>query len=270
MADSLRHQIEAGEIVVDEQLPTQAELVEKFDVARATVQRALKELQDEGYVESIQGKGVFARNWRKPTPAHANGAAQGVDSASVELDDAIAEAFEAEHITIDAYCLTAESLNAAIVPQVRRIHRGELTPSSIRVRLLRPSADAPLAIPRNVDDPEDPRPLERLAELIDVHARSLENLLADVAARDLVDDVAFEVKQVAITPVVKVYLINEMQGLIGYYAIKDNEVRLADGAVVKIWDVFGLGAKLYAQGDEQLAECREWFESLWTKIARSV
>ncbi|MFJ4987968.1 hypothetical protein ACIP9H_29710 [Streptomyces sp. NPDC088732] len=80
----------------------------------------------------------------------------------------------------------------------------------------------------------------------------------------------FEVRRVAITPVFKVYLINETQGLIGYYAIKDNEVRLADGDIVKIWDVFGLGAKLYRQGGEQREECREWFESLWTKIARSV
>lgn len=178
-----------------EQLPTRTELVERFGTARATVQKALKLPEAEGYVEPAQGKGVFARDWRQSVgTAHANGAAYvpapAVSVGSVELDDAIAEAFEAEHITIDAYCLTAESLTAALVPQVRRIHRQEISPSSIRVRLLRPSVDAPSAIPRNVDDPEDSRPLERLAGLIDLHARSLENLLADLAARDLVAEVA--------------------------------------------------------------------------------
>ncbi|MDX3076501.1 winged helix-turn-helix domain-containing protein [Streptomyces sp. NPDC088354] len=269
VADSLRHQIEAGEIPVDEQLPTQAELVETFDVARATVQRALKELQDEGYVESIQGKGVFARNWRNPTPAHANGAAHRTDSASVELEDAIAEAFEAEHITIDAYCLTSESLNAALSRPVGRILRGELRPSSIAVRLLLPSPDALLAIPRNVEDPDDARPRHRLAGLIDLQTRVLRNLLGDLENRELTS-VKIETKTVPITPMTKIYLLNGDQGLTGYYSVVDNNVVLDDGTRVAIYDVLGVGAELYPQGPAQLEECRQWFDSLWTTIAESV
>ncbi|MFD3455915.1 GntR family transcriptional regulator [Streptomyces sp. NPDC058691] len=269
VADSLRHQIVAGEIAVGDQLPTQAELVDEFGLARATVQRALKELQDEGYVESIQGKGVFARNWRNQTPAHANGVAHRPDSASVELDDAIAEAFEAEHITIDAYCLTSESLNAALSRPVGRILRGDLTPSSITVRLLLPSPDALLAIPRNVSDRDDARPRRRLAGLIDLQARVLHNLLGDLENRGLAT-VVIETKTVPITPMTKIYLLNGDQGLTGYYSVAPNNVVLDDGTTLSIYDVLGVGAKLYPQGSLQLEECRRWFDSLWNTIAESV
>lgn len=268
VADSLRDRIEAGEIPVDGQLPTQAELVEQFDVARATVQRALRELQDEGYVASIQGKGVFARNWSNPTPAHANGAPEQPVSATVKLADAVAEAFEAEHITVDAYCLTSESLNAAIVEPVGRILRGELHPSSITVRLLLPSPDVLLAFPRNVEDPDDARPRERLARLMELQTEVLRNLLFDLSARGFVESVAVEIKTVPITPTTKVYALNGVKGMTGYYKVVAQPVFL-DGGPVTIYDVLGVGAKLYVQSAEQFAECREWFNSLWTTIAAS-
>ncbi|MFE0629776.1 GntR family transcriptional regulator [Streptomyces sp. NPDC058864] len=269
VADSLRDRIEAGEIPVDGQLPTQAELVEQFDVARATVQRALRELQDEGYVASIQGKGVFARNWRNPTPAHANGAPEQPVSATVKLADALVEAFADEHVTIDAYCLTSESLNGALLEPVGRILRGELRPSSITVRLLLPSPHAFLAIPKSVDDPEDPRPRERLAGLIDLHMRLLSNLLTDLETRGCVDSVTIETRKVPITPTTKVYLLNGDRGLQGYYAVQKGNVALNDGTSMEIYDVLGVGAELYAQGSEQFSTCRQWFDSLWGTIAQS-
>ncbi|MFF3948940.1 winged helix-turn-helix domain-containing protein [Streptomyces sp. NPDC001902] len=268
VADALRHEIEGGDIATGEQLPTHAELVDRFDVSRATVQKAIKALEGKGYVESAQGKGVFARDWRKSAvAAHANGTATAtVEAGSVELDDAIAEAFEAEHVTIDAYCLTAESLNAAIVPQVKRIIRGEIRPSSIHLRLLLPRTDVRLAVPRNVEDPDDERPMARLTDLSAAHTRALRNL-ENLAGQGAVPEVKVEVRLVPVTPLHKLYLINEDLALDGMYVVTDNVINV-DDATIKIHDVLGVGAKLYPQPRERVELSQEWFDSLWTRLAK--
>ncbi|WP_431962114.1 GntR family transcriptional regulator [Actinacidiphila sp. bgisy160] len=267
VADVLRHEIEGGAIGVGEQLPTHAELVDRFDVSRATVQKAIKALEGKGYVESALGKGVFARDWRKSVTAHANGTAvPAAGAGSIELDDAIAEAFEAEHITIDAYCLTAESLNAAIVQQVKRIIRGDIRPSSIHLRLLLPRTDVRLAIPRSVEDPDDERPMERLSSLSAAHVRALRNL-ENLVGQGAVSEVTVEVRLVPVTPLHKLYLINGDMALDGMYVVTDNVITIGD-ATIKIHDVLGVGAKLYPQPPERVGLSQEWFDSLWTRLAK--
>jgi GntR family transcriptional regulator len=68
LADLLRRSI-ADEVFKDgRQLPTEAELVDRFGLSRNTVRRALQELVAEGVVERTPGKGTF------PTPpAEGNG-----------------------------------------------------------------------------------------------------------------------------------------------------------------------------------------------------
>ncbi|GAA1853915.1 GntR family transcriptional regulator [Brevibacterium marinum] len=56
--DILRHEISNGE--VDGQTPiTEALLLDRFEVSRAPIRQALKELSDEGFVYRRQGKGTF-------------------------------------------------------------------------------------------------------------------------------------------------------------------------------------------------------------------
>ena len=43
-------------------IPAEAEFCEMFGVSRITVRKALEELQAEGYLEKIQGKGTYVRN----------------------------------------------------------------------------------------------------------------------------------------------------------------------------------------------------------------
>ena len=55
----LREGISAGRWVAGDLLPSEAELVALFEVSRMTVNRALRELHQEGMIERLQGVGTF-------------------------------------------------------------------------------------------------------------------------------------------------------------------------------------------------------------------
>jgi len=57
----LRKSITLGEYKEGERLPSEADLVERFQTSRLTVQRALKELQHQGLIERRAGSGTFVR-----------------------------------------------------------------------------------------------------------------------------------------------------------------------------------------------------------------
>lgn len=53
---------EAGRLETGKQVPSEHEIAEQFGVSRQTVRQAFGELEKEGWLERIQGKGTFARN----------------------------------------------------------------------------------------------------------------------------------------------------------------------------------------------------------------
>jgi GntR family phosphonate transport system transcriptional regulator len=59
ISQTISHSIASGEYRRGGRLPTEAELAERFGVNRHTVRRALKELRDQGILQSRQGAGVF-------------------------------------------------------------------------------------------------------------------------------------------------------------------------------------------------------------------
>jgi GntR family transcriptional regulator len=60
----LREQIDQGIYTADEQLPSESQLVESFDVSRITIRRALQTLEGEGMIYRRQGLGSFVRGDR--------------------------------------------------------------------------------------------------------------------------------------------------------------------------------------------------------------
>ncbi len=52
-------QISAGELQPRDRVPSENELVDATGVSRMTANRALRELNDEGYVERVAGVGTF-------------------------------------------------------------------------------------------------------------------------------------------------------------------------------------------------------------------
>lgn len=62
ISEALRAQIRAGELPVGSQLPTESALMVQFGVARGTVRRALRTLNEQGIVQTLRGKGTYVRS----------------------------------------------------------------------------------------------------------------------------------------------------------------------------------------------------------------
>jgi GntR family transcriptional regulator len=65
IADHLREAISSETLHEGDQLPSEAELMDHYGVARMTVRNAVRVLQDEALVTSEHGRGVYVR--RRPT-----------------------------------------------------------------------------------------------------------------------------------------------------------------------------------------------------------
>ncbi|TDF94094.1 GntR family transcriptional regulator [Paenibacillus piri] len=53
----------SGKLKIHEQLATEVEIAEQFYTSRQTARRALGELENEGYLYRVQGRGTFVNNW---------------------------------------------------------------------------------------------------------------------------------------------------------------------------------------------------------------
>ncbi len=64
LKDLIIGRISSGELRPSDRVPSENELVEMMNVSRMTANRALRELNDEGYVERIAGRGTFVSDFR--------------------------------------------------------------------------------------------------------------------------------------------------------------------------------------------------------------
>lgn len=59
LSDAIKDKIESGGWEAHTQLPSERELCEIYGVSRATVRQAMQELEVNGYIYKVQGKGTF-------------------------------------------------------------------------------------------------------------------------------------------------------------------------------------------------------------------
>lgn len=64
LKEMIIERISAGELKPQDRVPSENELVESMNVSRMTANRALRELNDEGYVERVAGRGTFVADLR--------------------------------------------------------------------------------------------------------------------------------------------------------------------------------------------------------------
>jgi len=59
LKEDLVNLIKNGEYAIGQPVPTEKELIEGYGISRATVRQAMLELQNEGYINRVPGKGTF-------------------------------------------------------------------------------------------------------------------------------------------------------------------------------------------------------------------
>jgi GntR family transcriptional regulator len=128
VADALRDQIQQRELTPGRQLPTEARLMERFDVSRNTVRLALGVLRTEGLVVTGQGRGSFVADVAVRERPRATGTLEstvtgrGSETLARELTDVVdAQRVEVHVSTRPAPASVAARLGLRVVVR-HRVH----------------------------------------------------------------------------------------------------------------------------------------------------
>ncbi|KOU91532.1 GntR family transcriptional regulator [Streptomyces sp. XY533] len=262
VARSLGAAIRTRKLAPGERLPSHKMLTGHYGFARATIQRALRDLEDEGLVVSRKGSGVFVRN-RTERPAG--------------LRPYVEQAFASHNVTIDFAGFSSETLHGALQEPLDKIRVGRLTPASIRIRILVPDMAVPQAAPvRRKDCGDDPRLRARMHDIMVGYTRSISDAISELSHLGLVQESTVDVRVHSGTQFFKLYVINNEDAFFGYYPIRPNKV-VAQGEAIEIYDLVGKDTILFhyslndgdsSSGAQQVEQARMWFDSVWGTIGR--
>ncbi|NGO43338.1 winged helix-turn-helix transcriptional regulator [Streptomyces sp. YC419] len=271
--NALRARLTNGTYEIGDRLPTQRDLANHFSVSRDTVQRVLKALAGEGWIESRQGSGtrvIMTQLIQFPTTKAAQ------PGRAVMLGSLISEAFEQPEITLDVYTLTSESLDAHVRVQAERIRAGEIAPQRIALRMLLPSEELELPYPRPKDPAYNEPMRQRLLGITRLHTMSLQGALRELRTDGLIHTVDIEIRHAPLAPTFKLYLFNGAEVLQGPYEVIERRIELDSGDEIEALDVLGFGATLThyvkdddpnSQGSVSVASMQSWFDSVWNLLS---
>ncbi|MDV7215178.1 winged helix-turn-helix domain-containing protein [Streptomyces prunicolor] len=292
LLEELRVRIADGTYAVGQSLPTQREFADEFGVSRDTVQRVLRELKDEGWIQSRQGSGSRVVK----SPIHSGTIPQEAPRLRAALGPFVTRAFAQPTVRLDVFTLTSESLDAHVRLQAEHIRTeyirtGKITTERIELRMLLPSESVQLPYPRALKpmgEPEEaygPEQLDRLQERIQErlrgitrrHTTSLREALRNLETEGLVPSVAVEVRSVPLVPAFKLYLRPGTEALFGPYEVVKRSISLDDETEVDALDVLGLGSTLIRhvndEGDPNstgsvfIESMQAWFDACWERLA---
>ncbi|MEU9212439.1 GntR family transcriptional regulator [Streptomyces sp. NPDC048415] len=269
--DVLRDRMANGTYALGSSLPAQRLLAEEFDVSRDTVQRVVRTLAGEGWVESRQGSGSRVIKTQRIQAA----APQGANPRSMRLVEIISEAFDKPQVTLDVCTLTSESLDTHVRLQAERIREKQIEPQRIAVRMLMPSRALDMPFPSNQAEPSDPRPVERLWNIAERHTASLRYVLDSLRVEKLVPEVSLQIHRVLLAPAFKLYLFNGSDALFAPYKLVQRPIILDSGEEIDAIDTLGVGADFThyerspdtgSPGSFFVDSMQTWFDSVWDHL----
>ncbi|MFR9723573.1 GntR family transcriptional regulator [Streptomyces sp. MS19] len=261
VSSALRADILTGKYAAGEQIPSGPELMRRYEVAKATVARALDVLRDEGLIVTRKGKGSFVRQ-RTERP--------------VGLRPHLEAAFEGESVTIDFSGFSSETLNGAMTEPLDKVRSGRLTPQKISVRLLLPDTSVHMAVPVLVDElRDDPALRSRAGQLAVTHAGGLKHSVEVLAELGLVQSAKVEIRFFKASALFKLYVINGAEAFFGYYPLRQRKM-VVEGEEKEFFDITGKDTTLFhysaspdesSLGSQYVQQSQRWFDSTWDSIA---
>ena len=262
IANILRASILTRKFAPGERIPSSPQLVERFGVAKATAEAALRALREEGLVVSRPGSGTYVRE-RTERP--------------VGLRPHIEQAFESTTVTVDFAGFSGETLHGAIAEPLDRIREGRLRPESLIVRLLLPDPSQPWTLPARVDDLTDsPAFRKRATKIMERHGSAIVESVEELGRLGLISTASAQIRTYPAVPLFKLYILNGEQAFSGYYPVVEHTVPL-DGENVAMWDLMGKDATLFhhardvdpdSTGSQFVAQSLMWFDSIWNSVAQ--
>lgn len=144
---------------VDEKIPSEAQLMEEFDVSRNTVKKAIEELVNIGMLYRIQGKGTFVRKKQI--------------TQSLDQLYSFSQAFQAQ-----GFELKNELISVDLIPAPARVSEAlQLAPNDLVIKLvrLRNTYDKPIILETSYFNARYVRAIE---PFYTINERSLYEILA--------------------------------------------------------------------------------------------
>jgi hypothetical protein len=195
----------------------------------------------------------------------------------VGLRPHIERAFEQDAVTIDFTGFSGETLAGALSEPLDKVRSGELTPSSIRVRVLVPDTGRPWAFPCRMEDlADEPAFRQRAAGIVDRSLSTIIDAVGELQDLGAVTEAVAEVRVHGMSPQFKLYVINGQDAFYGFYPVTEHMVKTR-GSVHAMYDVMGKDSVLFHHSDDgdpaspaaqYVAQSRLWFESVWGSVAR--
>ncbi|MGW1211281.1 winged helix-turn-helix domain-containing protein [Streptomyces sp. NPDC002499] len=271
VADELRARMADEVYPVKSMLPSQRLLAEEFGVSRDTVQRVVRELRDEGWIESRQGSGSRVIRTQK---VHSPKSSKREDR-TVTLGPLIGRAFEQSEVVLDVFTLSSESLDTHIRVQAERIQNGLIAPQRLALRMLLPDESLEFPYWRSGESGHDQMLKDRFLAIMRRHTASLRDKLSDLRSLKLVPSMSVEVRRAPLVPTFKLYLFNETEALLGPYRVFKRLIAVGPDEI-EATDVFGRDAGLthhvkdsdpHSQETVLVDQWQSWFDSAWDFLA---
>jgi hypothetical protein len=197
-------------------------------------------------------------------------------TSPISIRPYVEAAFDREHVSIDFFGFSGETLHGVIQEPLDKIRAGQLKPRSLSLRILVPDTSQPMAVPCSSEDlGDDPDFRDRASQIMLRHGQAILDSVAELDDLGLLDSARAEIRVHGCPPLFKLYILNNDEVFFGFYPIRHHEVKIK-GTPHPVFDLMGKEASLFRHttrdgspvSAQYVAQSREWFTTVWETISR--